>query len=76
VLGDGIEIIRNAQAQPDAALAPRVPDVDPLQGRAAQVFAGDLASCGVPSVRAIRARLHVGQPRAQRVQAYLATLAS
>ena len=69
-------IIRNAQAQPDAALAPRVPDVDPLQVQAAQVFVGDLASCGVPSVRAIRARLHVGQPRAQRVQAYLATLAS
>jgi hypothetical protein len=53
-----------------------VPDVDPLQVQAAQVFAGDLASCGVPSVRAIRARLHVGQPLAQRVQAYRATLAS
>jgi hypothetical protein len=26
-----------------------------------------------PSVRAIRARLHVGQPRAQRVRAYLAS---
>jgi hypothetical protein len=68
--------IRNAQAQPDAALAPRVPDVDPLQLQAAQVFAGDLACCGVPSVRATRAQLHVGQPRAQRVRAYLATLAS
>jgi hypothetical protein len=28
----------------------------------------------VPSVRMIRARLHVGQARAQRVRAYLAAL--
>jgi hypothetical protein len=69
-------IICNAEAQPDAALTPRVPDLDPLQVQAAQVFAGDLAASGVPSVRAIRARLHVGQQRAQRARAYLATLAS
>jgi hypothetical protein len=30
---------------------------------------------GFPSLRAIRAQLHVGQPRAQRVHAHLATLA-
>ncbi|MGC2005933.1 DUF2637 domain-containing protein [Trebonia sp.] len=47
-----------------------MPDTGPLQVRAAQAFAVER----VPSVRAIRARLHVGQPRAQRVRAYLAAL--
>ena len=51
-----------------------MPDTDPLQVRAAQAFAVELAAGCVPSVRAIRARLHVGQPRAQRVRAYLAAL--
>jgi hypothetical protein len=51
-----------------------MPDTDPLQVRAAQAFAAELAAGPVPSVRAIRARLHVGQPRAQRVRAYLAAL--
>jgi hypothetical protein len=70
-------IIRNAQAQPDAALAPRVPDVDPLEVQAAQVFAGDLASCGVPSVRAIRgAASYRPVACAAGTEAYLATLAS
>jgi hypothetical protein len=70
-----ILIIRGAQAQPDMTVMPSVPDADPLQRQAAQAFADDLAANRVPSVRAIRARLHVGQPRAQRVQAYLATIA-
>jgi hypothetical protein len=51
-----------------------MPDPDPLQVQAAQAFAGELAAGRVPSVRAIRGRLHVGQPRAQRVRAYLAAL--
>jgi hypothetical protein len=51
-----------------------MPDIDPLQVQAAQAFAVDLAAGRMPSVRAIRARLHVGQPRAQRVRAYLAAL--
>lgn len=51
-----------------------VSEADPLQERAAVVFADDRAADRVSSVRTIRARLHVGQPRAQRVQAYLATL--
>jgi hypothetical protein len=38
------------------------------------VFAGEVAAGRVPSVRAIRARLHVRQPRAQRVRAYLTAL--
>lgn len=48
---------------------------DPLGERAAVVFAADLASDRVPSVRAIRAALHVGQSRAQRLRGYLATVA-
>jgi hypothetical protein len=47
-----------------------------VQARAAQAFADGVATGRVPSVRAIRARLHVGQPRAQRVRAYLAVLAN
>jgi hypothetical protein len=45
---------------------------DPLQGHAAEVFAEQLAADRVPSIREIRAQLHVGQPRAQRLQDYLA----
>jgi hypothetical protein len=41
---------------------------DPLGERAAVLFAADLASDRVPSIRAIRAALHVGQPRAQRLR--------
>jgi hypothetical protein len=71
-------IIRSAQPPgAGAALggAPEcVPDADPLQARAAQAFAVEFAAGRVPSVRAIRARLHVGQPRARRVRAYLAAL--
>lgn len=52
----------------------RSPDPDPLQAEAVQAFAAELAAGRVPSVRMIRARLHVGQPRAQRLRAYLATL--
>lgn len=47
---------------------------DPLRERAAVVFAADLAADRVPSIRAIRAALHVGQPRAQRLRGYLATV--
>jgi hypothetical protein len=35
---------------------------DPLQEQVAEVFAGDLAADRVPSIREIRAQLHVGQP--------------
>jgi len=44
---------------------------DPLQRQAVEMFAEQLAASRVPSVRSIRAQLHVGQPRAQRVRAYL-----
>jgi hypothetical protein len=62
---------------PEFSAAPRsapgstgVPD--PLQEEAAEVFADQLAADRVPSVRAIRTQLHVGQPRAQRLRDYLA----
>jgi hypothetical protein len=67
-------IIRSAQVQPATSEEPVVPDADPMQVQAAQLFADDLAADRVPSVRAIRARLHVGQPRAQRVRTCLVTL--
>ena len=41
----------------------------------AEPFAGDLARGEVPSLRRIRAELHVGQPKAQEVQARLSALA-
>jgi uncharacterized protein DUF2637 len=47
-------------------------DADPLQEQAAELFADDLAADRVPSVCAIRAELHVGQPRAQRLRDCLA----
>jgi hypothetical protein len=48
---------------------------DPLGERAAAVFAAELTADRVPSIRAIRAALHVGQPRAQRLRDYLAAAA-
>jgi hypothetical protein len=56
-------IIRSAQAPADAVVPwvpDRVPDADPLQVQAAQVFADELAEDRVPSARAIRARLSSG----------------
>ncbi len=38
-------------------------------------YAADLAAGMLPSVRRIRREMHLGQPRAQQVQAYLADLA-
>jgi hypothetical protein len=45
-----------------------------LQLRAAEVFADDMRDGSTPSIRTIRTRLHVGQQRAQLVQAYLSEL--
>jgi hypothetical protein len=50
-------------------------DADSLQGEAAKVFAEQLAANRVPSIRAIRAQLHVGQPCAQRLREYLGAAA-
>jgi hypothetical protein len=47
-------------------------DADPLQEQVAALFSEDLAADRIPSVRAIRAQLHVGQLRAQRLRDCLA----
>ena len=52
-----------------------VSGMDPLRVQAAEVFGADVAAGRVPSIRAIRSRLRVGQPRAQQVRAYLDALA-
>ena len=63
-------VIRSSQTVPNGASGSAgIPD--PLQVQAAEVFADQLAADRVPSVRAIRAQLHVGQPRAQRLRDYL-----
>lgn len=64
-------VIRGSRATPDdTSGGTSVPD--PLQEQAAVIFAGHLAADRVPSIRATRAELHVGQPRAQRLRAHLA----
>jgi hypothetical protein len=71
-------IIRGARPEPGSACGGRRTrrgaGVDPLHARAAWGFVGDVAAGRRPSIRAIRARLHVGQPRAQQVQAHLGAL--
>lgn len=53
---------------------PSVAVPDTLQAQAAEEFADEVTAGRVPSIRAIRASLHVGQSRAELVRAYLATL--
>jgi hypothetical protein len=69
-------IIRSEQVP---AIAPNARDegsaTDPLGERAAEVFADYLEADRVPSVRSIRAAMHVGQSRAQRLREYLAAAA-
>jgi len=65
-----------------APAVPAVPDAPDdgyagLNGHrqaAAQLFAADIDAGRVPGIRAIRSGLHVGQPVATQVQAYLRTL--
>jgi hypothetical protein len=72
-------ITRSAQVPAGVAVVSGACDGGPgdglLQAQAAEAFAGEVAAGRVPSVRTIRARLHIGQPRAQRVRAYLTALA-
>jgi len=65
-------VIRSSQVRPEN-IAEAGHDADPLQEHAAELFGEQLAADRIPSVRAIRAQLHVGQPRAQRLRDYLAT---
>jgi Protein of unknown function (DUF2637) len=46
---------------------------DQLWVQAASVFSDDLAAGRIPSIRAIRSRMHVGQSRAQQIRGHLAT---
>jgi hypothetical protein len=64
-------VIRSSQVSAEGLQASGA-DADPLQEQAIEVFAEQLAADRVPSIRAIRAQLHVGQPRAQRLREYLA----
>jgi hypothetical protein len=73
-----VVIIRSAQVPAGAVVSGACDDAlgdGPVQAQAAEAFAGEVAAGRVPSVRAIRVRLHVGQPRAQRVCAYPTALA-
>jgi uncharacterized protein DUF2637 len=63
-------VIRSSQTAPDGA-AGSAASLDPLQEQAAEVF-HHLAADRVPSIRAIRAQLHVGQSRAQQLRDCLA----
>src|SRR3974377_772833 len=45
-------------------LSQAIPAVAPLRVQAAEVFAADVAAGRLPSIRVIRSRLRVGQPRA------------
>ena len=61
-----------------------VPDPEPVPApgyglnghgtEAERVFAAEIEAGDIPSIRRIRAALHVGQPRARQVQAHLETL--
>jgi hypothetical protein len=53
-----------AQDEPDGE-----DEEDPLQEQAAELFPEQFATDPVSSIRAIRAMLHVGRPRAQRLRA-------
>ena len=64
-------VIRGSQSAPEARPA-TAGILDSLCADAVEVFADELASDRVPSIRAIRSQLHVGQPRAQRLRDYLA----
>jgi len=64
-------VTRRCQAESDGTPASGSP-ADPLQDQAAAVIADQLAAGRVPSIRAIRAQLHIGQPRAQRTHDYVA----
>ena len=72
-------IIRGARPPDDRVsgaehVSEAVSGADPLRVQAGEVFAAEVAAGRVPSIRAIRSRLRVGQPRAQQVRAYLAAL--
>lgn len=54
-------VIRSSQVSTDGAPETEC-EADPLQEQAEELFAGQLKAGRVPSVRAIRAQLHVDRP--------------
>ena len=81
------EVLTDPGAEPEvvpAAVPERVPAPEPVPApgyglnghgtEAERVFAAELAAGDVPSIRRIRAELHVGQPRAREIQAHLEKL--
>jgi hypothetical protein len=62
----------NANAFSEAAV--RMPGFRPLE--AAEAFADELAAGQVPTIRAIRSRVRIGQTRAQHVRAHLPAFVS
>lgn len=86
-LGFGAALTHLLRTEPEPGVPaplPAVPAAVPVPApglnghahKAAELFAVDLSAGRVPGVRRIRDGLHVGQPKAQQVQAYLRTLAS
>ncbi|GAB3429036.1 DUF2637 domain-containing protein [Flindersiella endophytica] len=68
-------IIRRTSALPAEIPEPgHVPDADPYQVRATEMFADELAEGRMPSIRAIRNKMRVGQPRAQQIRTYLSSI--
>jgi hypothetical protein len=72
-------LIRNGPrvsgSEPDEVHVPSsVHEADPLRVQAADVFAEQMTTGEIPTIRAIRAALRIGQPRAQQIQAYLASV--
>jgi len=75
---------RAHQAAPVPDVPAGVPDPEPVPAagyglnghghEAERIFADEVAAGDVPSIRRIRAELHVGQERARQVQAHLETL--
>jgi predicted acetyltransferase len=63
-----------ASAPVPAAVPALIPAAANGHDEAASVFAAELEAGEVPSIRRIRARMHVGQPRAREIQAHLEAL--
>ena len=67
-------LVRSARGTPVPAALANGHAAPEGGSEAAGRFAADLAAGTVPSVRAIRREMHLGQPRAQEVRAYLAAI--
>ena len=62
-------VICSSQTEP-AGVTDSADNLDPPDDQAAEIFAEQLTADRVPSICAVRAQLHVGQPNAQRLHDY------